>query len=184
MEGLLGYLGRDALFFHQMTMWTCTFTQAGIIYCCPACFRRLCRNESEWIPAFQASFLCVCVSQIPSAIWWNLSLCSRNSVLSAWSKTHRKKYIEMHWPNDRKSYPLSSSPSLLSCVRAELSGRFISSHHIQVFVSVIFFFGSTVALTCLVMGAHLQFSTVGGIVAMCCYLPLQVKTRMRVAGDR
>lgn len=93
-------------------------------------------NLSEFLPPKQLFF--ARVSQIPSAIWWNLSLCSRNSVFNAWSKTHGKKYIEMHWPNDWKSDPLSSSPSSLGCVRAELSGRFISSHHIEVFVSIIF----------------------------------------------
>lgn len=98
-------------------------------------------QKSIWVDScFPSIFsVCVCVSQIPSAIWWNPSPCSRNSVLNAWNKTRRTKYIEMHWPNDWKSNPLSSSPSALSWGRAELSGRFISSHHIEVFVSIIYF---------------------------------------------
>lgn len=52
-------------------------------------------NLSEFLPPKQLFFFFACVSQIPSAIWWNLSLCSRNSVFNAWGKRRRKKYIEM-----------------------------------------------------------------------------------------
>lgn len=45
-------------------------------------------QKSIWVDScFPSIFsVCVCVSQIPSAIWWNPSPCSRNSVLNAWNK--------------------------------------------------------------------------------------------------